>query len=92
MRVSNQKADDRLTSDTIPPRRRWSAKVRRVSFALMAVAFALTSPSLVIWAYFTVVHAATVIQDRYHFASVPFIGILAASLAARNPRPSEHLS
>lgn len=32
----------------------------------------------VIWIYFTLVHAVTVIQDRYHFASIPFIAMLAA--------------
>lgn len=32
------------------------------------------------WGYFAFVHAVTVIQDRYHFASIPFIAALAALL------------
>ncbi len=36
-------------------------------------------PACLIWAYFSAVHAVTVIQDRYHFASIPFIAVLAAS-------------
>ena len=38
----------------------------------------LTSPPVLIWAYFTAVHAVTVIQDRYHFAAIPLVGMLAA--------------
>jgi hypothetical protein len=37
----------------------------------------LFTPPILIWAYFTAFHAATVIQDRYHFAAVPIIGMLA---------------
>lgn len=39
----------------------------------------LASPPVLIWAYFTAVHAVTVIQDRYHFAFIPFIVVLAAA-------------
>jgi hypothetical protein len=35
-------------------------------------------PALLIWMYFTAVHAVTVHQDRYHFPVTPFIGALAA--------------
>ena len=38
----------------------------------------VTSPPVVLWAYFTTLHAVIVVQDRYHFPSAPFIGILAA--------------
>ncbi len=36
-------------------------------------------PPIVIWVYFAVVHAVTVIQDRYHFAFIPCIAILAGA-------------
>jgi hypothetical protein len=39
---------------------------------------ALCHPVLILWAYFAVLHAVTVIQDRYHFPSVPFVAVLAA--------------
>lgn len=35
---------------------------------------------LLFWGYFTGIHAITVIQDRYHFPSVPFIAMLASIL------------
>lgn len=35
-------------------------------------------PVVLIWAYFTAVYAVTVIQDRYHFPSHPFIAMLMA--------------
>ncbi len=38
----------------------------------------LTHPATAIWMYFSAIHAITVIQDRYHFASIPCIAILAA--------------
>jgi 4-amino-4-deoxy-L-arabinose transferase-like glycosyltransferase len=37
-----------------------------------------TAPAVVLWAYFTALYAVLVTQDRYHFPSLPFIGILAA--------------
>lgn len=36
------------------------------------------NPIVLIWLYFTAVHAVIVIQDRYHFPCHPFIAILAA--------------
>ena len=35
-------------------------------------------PAVVFWGYFLTVHAVIVIQDRYHWPSVPFIAMLAA--------------
>ena len=37
----------------------------------------LTAPPVLLWAYFAAVHAVTVIQDRYHFAAIPFMATLA---------------
>lgn len=34
-------------------------------------------PALAMWTYFAAVHAMTVVQDRYHFPSIPFIAMLA---------------
>lgn len=48
----------------------------------------LCAPPILIWAYFTAVHAVTVIQDRYHFAAIPFIAMLAASALLPRPRRS----
>lgn len=39
----------------------------------------ITHPACLIWIYFSTVHAITVIQDRYHFASIPLISALAGS-------------
>jgi hypothetical protein len=39
---------------------------------------ALMHPAVVIWAYFTAVHAVIVIQDRYHLPATPMIASLAA--------------
>ena len=39
---------------------------------------AIGHPALAVWAYFTLVHAVIVIQDRYHFPATPVIGSLAA--------------
>ncbi len=36
----------------------------------------LLTPPVLLWAYFTAAHAATVIQDRYHFAFIPFVSML----------------
>ncbi len=36
-------------------------------------------PPLYFWSYFILVHCLTVVNDRYHFPSIPFIAILAAS-------------
>ncbi len=38
----------------------------------------ILSPPLVFWTYFALIHAITVVQDRYHFAAAPFIAMLAA--------------
>jgi hypothetical protein len=38
----------------------------------------LVSPPIVLWAYFTALHAVIVVQDRYHFPCLPFVGMLAA--------------
>ena len=35
-------------------------------------------PPLYFWAYFILVHCVTVVNDRYHFPSIPFIAIFAA--------------
>lgn len=35
-------------------------------------------PAVALWGYFAAVHAVTVVQDRYHFPSIPFIAMLAA--------------
>jgi 4-amino-4-deoxy-L-arabinose transferase-like glycosyltransferase len=41
------------------------------------LAFAV-QPAVLTWLYFTVVYAVTVVQDRYHFPSDPFIAMIAA--------------
>ncbi len=38
----------------------------------------LFHPAVIFWGYFLAVHAIIVIQDRYHWPSVPFIAMLAA--------------
>ena len=38
----------------------------------------LVHPAVLFWGYFAAVHAVIVIQDRYHWPSVPFIAVLAA--------------
>ena len=38
----------------------------------------LFHPAVVFWGYFLMVHAVIVIQDRYHWPSVPFIAMLAS--------------
>jgi 4-amino-4-deoxy-L-arabinose transferase-like glycosyltransferase len=38
----------------------------------------LTHPVVLMWGYFTVIHAVIVAQDRYHFPSIPMIAVLAA--------------
>lgn len=38
----------------------------------------LAAPVLLLWGYFALLHAVTVIQDRYHMPSVPYIALLAA--------------
>lgn len=45
---------------------------------LSAVSPGAASLAVLPWAYFAVLHAVTVIQDRYHFAAVPFVALLAA--------------
>jgi hypothetical protein len=44
---------------------------------------ALIMPAVFLWAYFALVHALVVAQDRYHFPSIPFIAALAALAADR---------
>jgi 4-amino-4-deoxy-L-arabinose transferase-like glycosyltransferase len=45
---------------------------------------ALLGPATLLWAYFTLLHAVTVIQDRYHLPATPAIAILgAAAIAGR---------
>lgn len=39
---------------------------------------ALTHPTVLLWGYFTLIHAVIVAQDRYHFPSIPMIAILAS--------------
>lgn len=58
--------------------------LRRVGFLR-----ALFHPATLMWGYFAAVHAIIVIQDRYHFPSIPFIALLAgyaiaAIVAARH--------
>jgi 4-amino-4-deoxy-L-arabinose transferase-like glycosyltransferase len=43
----------------------------------------LASPPIAIWVYFTLVHAVTVIQDRYHFAYIPLLALLAGMAFSR---------
>lgn len=38
----------------------------------------LTHPTVLLWGYFTAVHAVIVAQDRYHFPAIPLIATLAA--------------
>jgi hypothetical protein len=40
----------------------------------------LCHPTVLMWGYFTAVHAAIVAQDRYHFPRIPMIALLAASM------------
>lgn len=40
---------------------------------------AITHPTVLLWGYFTAIHAIIVAQDRYHFPSIPMIAILSAS-------------
>ncbi|WP_210246291.1 ArnT family glycosyltransferase [Aureimonas fodinaquatilis] len=40
--------------------------------------FGLFHPAVGGWAYFTLLHAIIVVEDRYHMASTPFIAMLAA--------------
>ncbi|SRR5579883_1556204 len=39
----------------------------------------LIHPTVLFWGYFAAIHAVIVSQDRYHFPSIPMIGILGAS-------------
>jgi hypothetical protein len=53
------------------------------------LAATLLNPAVLIWMYFTAVHATTVIQDRYHFAAIPVMAMLAgvnACTIARKPQ------
>jgi hypothetical protein len=43
---------------------------------------ALLEPAIATWGYFAAVHAITVVQDRYHFPSIPFIAMLASATIA----------
>ncbi len=69
-------------------------KIISTGFWLLALGFALfgiillllgrsllstiTNPAVLIWLYFALLHAVIVVQDRYHFASIPMIAMLAA--------------
>lgn len=46
---------------------------------------AMLHPAILIWAYFTAVHAVIVIQDRYHLPATPLIASLAAVTIAALP-------
>lgn len=39
-------------------------------------------PAILMWAYFSAVHAVIVVGDRYHFPNIPFIVVLATVSAA----------
>lgn len=49
-----------------------------VVFARKGMIAALLSLPILLWLYFTAVYSTTVVQDRYHFAAIPFIAVLAA--------------
>ncbi|MCL2645697.1 MAG: glycosyltransferase family 39 protein [Phycisphaerales bacterium] len=54
---------------------------------------AASNPAVLLWAYFTAVHAITVIQDRYHFPSIPGIAMLAGvAVAAWLPGAAQTLA
>lgn len=53
------------------------ASIRKET-AWLARLGALASPALVLWAYYTSVHAVIVAGDRYHIPSIPFIAMMAA--------------
>jgi hypothetical protein len=59
----------------------WTALILAVVGASILVAqtgwWGLFHPAILAWAYFALVHAATVGADRYHFPSIPFIAMLA---------------
>jgi hypothetical protein len=44
---------------------------------------ALFHPAILIWGYFSAVHAVTVVGDRYHFPSIPSIAALGGFFLAR---------
>lgn len=55
----------------------------------------LSVPILTTWLYFTFVHAITVIGDRYHMPSIPFVAMLAAyglGVIVRAGYPVDHNS
>lgn len=52
----------------------------------------LTTPPVVLWGYFAVVHAVIVIQDRYHFQSTPFVAMLASVGIVWTIRPLRDIS
>jgi 4-amino-4-deoxy-L-arabinose transferase-like glycosyltransferase len=49
-----------------------------VVFTRVGILSAILSFPILLWTYFTGVYSTTVVQDRYHFAAIPFIAILAA--------------
>lgn len=53
---------------------------------LVSVREALSSPMIVLWAYFLVTQAVIVAQDRYHYPVVPFIALFAGFALARLER------
>ena len=50
-----------------------------VVFAQRGIWEAATSVPIVMWCYFTALYSVFVVQDRYHFSSLPFIAILAGT-------------
>lgn len=61
----------------------WAVLALGVAGAFMVLAGGLIrffgDPAVMFWGYYAGIHAVTVAQDRYHFASIPFIAILAAA-------------
>lgn len=53
---------------------------------------AIVHPTVLIWAYYALIHVITVSGDRYHFPSAPMIAVLAAltirDIIRRTKRPS----
>ena len=43
----------------------------------------ILNPAVLMWGYFTAVHAVTVSNDRYHFPDVPFMAMLGGMAVAR---------
>lgn len=50
----------------------------------------LMHPIVATWIYFTAVYSLTVVQDRYHFPSQPFVAILSAVAIVSAMRRAQH--